>query len=125
MNRISSTFPKVILIFILYCLTLSRIDAQKKLNASIETKIDGLLKTMTLEEKVGQTAQVSIESLGRNDGQSFSFSDKMKDAVINFKIGSVLNTPGPLQSASDWNRIISELQYAAKQTKTGIPILYG
>ncbi|MFL5788472.1 MAG: glycoside hydrolase family 3 protein, partial [Flavisolibacter sp.] len=125
MNRMLSLPTKATLFFILSTSVITSTKAQQKLNNAIESKVNALLKTMTLEEKVGQTAQVSIESLGRNNGQIFSFSDKMKDAVINYKIGSVLNTPGPLQSASDWNRIISELQYAARQTKTRIPILYG
>src|SRR6266705_3521535 len=50
-------------------------------NPAIESKVSQLLKQMTLEEKVGQMAQVSIESLGSSKGQVFSFSDKMKDAV--------------------------------------------
>jgi beta-glucosidase len=99
--------------------------AQQKTDPAIEAKVDALLKQMTLEEKVGQMAQVSIESLGGSKGQQFSFSDKMKDAVINYKIGSVLNTPSPLQSASDWNRIITEIQNAAQQTRLKIPVLYG
>jgi hypothetical protein len=54
-----------------------------------------LLKQMTLEEKVGQMAQVSIESLGSGRGGQFSFTEKLKDAVVNYKIGSILNSPGP------------------------------
>ena len=72
--------------------------AQQKLNPVIEAKVAALLKQMTLEEKVGQMAQVSIESLGNSQEGKFSFSEKMRDAVVNYKIGSVLNTPGPLQS---------------------------
>lgn len=103
---------------------IGNINAQQKVNPAIEKKVDALLKKMTLEEKVGQMAQVSIESLGSTKGQQFTFSDKMHDAVVNYKIGSILNTPG-LQSAEDWNRIISEIQDAAKQTKLKIPVLYG
>ncbi|HEX2607325.1 MAG TPA: glycoside hydrolase family 3 N-terminal domain-containing protein [Flavisolibacter sp.] len=99
--------------------------AQTTLTPAIEAKVNALLKQMTLEEKVGQMAQVSIESLGTSKGQAFSFSDKMKDAVVNYKIGSVLNTPGPLQTAQDWNRIIGELQAAAQTNRLKIPILYG
>ena len=100
------------------------IQAQQKLNPVIEKKVDALLKQMTLEEKVGQMAQVSIESLGSTKNQAFSFSDKLKDAVANYKIGSILNTPG-LQTAADWNRIISEIHQTAQQTKLKIPVLYG
>lgn len=99
-------------------------QAQQKINPVIEKKVDALLKQMTLEEKVGQMAQVSIESLGSMQGPVFSFSGKLKDAVVNYKIGSVLNTPG-LQTASDWNRIISEIQATAQQTRLKIPVLYG
>lgn len=104
---------------------LHRANAQQKLNPAIETKVTALLKQMTLEEKVGQMAQVSIESLGNSQQQQFSFSDKMKDAVVTYKIGSILNTPGPLQTAQDWNRIITEIQAAAKETRLKIPVIYG
>lgn len=100
------------------------LHAQQTINPAIEAKVDALLKQMSLEEKVGQMAQVSIESLGITKGQAFSFSDKMKDAVVNYKIGSILNTPG-LQTAADWNRIITEIHNAAQQTKLKIPVLYG
>ena len=106
-------------------LGLSKLNAQQKIDPAIELKVDALLKQMTLEEKVGQMAQVSIESLGSSKGEQFSFSDKMKDAVVNYKLGSILNSPGPLQSASDWNRIITEIQNAAQQTRLKIPVLYG
>ena len=91
-------------------LGLTKLNAQQRIDPLIESKVDALVKQMTLEEKIGQMAQVSIESLGSLKGQQFSFSDKLKDAVINYKVGSILNTPGALQSASDWNRILTEIQ---------------
>ena len=109
----------------LLCFTPFAVCAQQKLNPVIEGKVNLLLSKMTLEEKVGQMAQVSVESLGSSQGDLFSFSDKMKDAVVNYKIGSILNTPGPLQSVQDWNRIITEIQAAASQTRLKIPVLYG
>ena len=99
--------------------------AQQKLNPAIENKVGALLKQMTLEEKVGQMAQISIESVGSTKANVFSFTDKMKDAVVNYKLGSILNSPGPLQSVQDWNRLITEIQDAAKQTRLKIPVLYG
>ncbi|HEY0434834.1 MAG TPA: glycoside hydrolase family 3 N-terminal domain-containing protein [Chitinophagaceae bacterium] len=115
------------LTFLVITTTTTTVSAQitASLNPAVEARITALLKQMTLEEKVGQMAQVSIESLGSAGGQGFTFSDKMKDAVVNYKIGSVLNSPGQLQSVQDWNRLIGQLQDAAKQTKLKIPILYG
>jgi beta-glucosidase len=108
----------------IFLLPAGETKAQQTIDAAIEKKVDALLKQMSLEEKVGQMAQVSIESLGNTKDNVFTFSDKMKDAVVNFRIGSILNTPG-LQTAADWNRIISEIQEAAQQTKLKIPVLYG
>ena len=103
----------LLLLFLFVFSSLSQ--AQRKLNPAIENKVNVLLKQMTLEEKVGQMAQVSIESLGSSNGKIFSFTDKMKDAVVNYKLGSILNSPGPLQSVQDWNRLITEIQDAAKR----------
>ena len=100
-------------------------NAQQTLNPAREARISNLLKQMTLEEKVGQMTQVSIESLVRAQGQKVTFTDSMQDAVVKYKIGSILNTPGPLQSVQDWNRIITEIQAAAQKTRLKIPVLYG
>ena len=92
---------------------------------TIESRINALVKKMTLDEKAGQMAQVSIESLGSIQNGNFVFNqDKFKDAVVNYKIGSILNTPG-LQNAKQWNNIIEEIQKAAKETRMKIPVLYG
>ena len=113
---------------ILFCFALlvtSGVHSQQKLNPAIESRVTALLNQMTIEEKVGQMAQVSIESLGSSLGERFTFTDKLKDAVVNYKIGSILNTPGPLQSVSDWNRLIAEIQGEASNTRLKIPVLYG
>lgn len=116
-NQICKTLAALMLLVI-------GVDTQAQTDAAIEAKINTLLKQMSLEEKVGQMAQVSIESLGGWKDGKFQFTDKLHDAVVNYKIGSILNTPG-LQSPAEWNRIISEMQSQAKQTKQQIPILYG
>ena len=84
--------PFACLLSLVFAASFSIAQTASTLNPSIESKIDQLLKQMTLEEKVGQMAQVSIESLGSSNGQVFTFSDKMKDAVVNYKLGSVLNS---------------------------------
>ena len=99
--------------------------SQQSLNPVIEKKVDALIRQMTLEEKVGQMAQVSIESLGGFKEKAFTFSDKMLDAVTNYGIGSILNTPGSLQYIQDWNRLVPAIQEAALKTRLKIPVLYG
>jgi len=98
---------------------------QQSADPAVESKVAGLLKQMTLEEKAGQMAQVSIESLGSITNGNFVFNeDKFKDAVVNYQVGSILNTPG-LLNARQWNSIIEKIQNEAQGTKMKIPVLYG
>lgn len=111
---------------ILICLfTIQNLMAQQKLNPVTEGKISRLLNQMTLEEKVGQMAQVSVESLGNTNGNKFLFSDKLTDAVSNYNIGSILNSPGPLQTAQDWNTLLTGINNVVQKTRLKIPVLYG
>ncbi len=124
MRYVITTKKLLLFLFILMTMLAGRSKAQS-LNSATESKINAMVKQMTLEEKAGQMAQVSIESLGSIKDGKFSFNqDKFKDAVVNYKIGSILNTPG-LQNAQQWNAIIEEIQNAAKETKMKIPVLYG
>jgi beta-glucosidase len=94
--------------------------------AVVNAKVNALVKKMTLEEKVGQMAQVSVESLGKIEGSNFIFDqDKLKDAVVNYKIGSILNSPGAPLKAAQWNEVVEQIQKAANETKMKIPVLYG
>jgi beta-glucosidase len=114
----------IIFLFILMMVLTGDSKAQSG-NASTESKISAMIKQMTLEEKVGQMAQVSIESLGGIQNGNFAFNqDKFRDAVVNYKIGSILNTPG-LLNAQQWNGIIEQIQNAAKETRLKVPVLYG
>ena len=100
-------------------------NAQQSEDAAIDTKVNALVKKMTLEEKAGQMAQISIESLGGIKEGRFVFNqEKFKDAVVNYKIGSMLNTPG-LQNAQQWNDIIQQIQNTVQETNMKIPVLYG
>ena len=117
--------------FLLLMLALSIVKAQmaSSTNPAIELKITQLMKQMTLEEKVGQMAQVSIDVVGKIDYSKETFTvdpDKLNDVVVNYKVGSLLNTPpGVLLTAQQWNQVMSDIQNAAKETKLKIPVLYG
>lgn len=124
MTRTRVNLQKMAVLFLLL-VSSGNAMAQQALNAAIENKVTALLKRMTLEEKVGQMAQISIESTGSTKNGAFTFSDTMRDAVINYKVGSILNSPGPLQSLKDWNRLITEIQDASKETRLKIPVIYG
>lgn len=91
-------------------------------------KVDALVKQMTLEEKVGQMTQVTLAVIakggwGNQDGAIDAAA--LKKAVVDYKVGSVLNTTAHALSVETWNKIIKEIQDEAKNTKLKIPVVYG
>jgi beta-glucosidase len=74
--------------------------------AAIETRVNGLISKMTLEEKVGQLNQVNNGKQG------------MKSAIAAGKVGSVLNAVG----AEETNRL---QHIAMEKSRLHIPILFG
>ncbi|HET9826037.1 MAG TPA: glycoside hydrolase family 3 N-terminal domain-containing protein [Chitinophagaceae bacterium] len=117
------------LVFSVFIFSYTFAQTAAKVNPSIESKIDQLIKQMTLEEKVGQMAQVAIDVVGKVDYSKGTFTidhDKLNDVVVNYKAGSILNTPpGVLLTPQQWNQVLSDIQSAAQKTKLKIPILYG
>ena len=78
----------------------------------IERKIEKTLGRMTLEEKIGQMTELSIDVLGEwKDGEFRLDRDKLHNAIAKFKVGSVLNAPGPIaQTPEKWQEIIGLIQ---------------
>ncbi|MEQ8580894.1 MAG: glycoside hydrolase family 3 N-terminal domain-containing protein [Marinoscillum sp.] len=96
-------------------------------------KIEALLAKMTLEEKVGQMAQVTLDVITK--GETVYVSDEpleldltlVKEAILDYKVGSILNTANNrARTIEQWNTIVSEIQnIAVNQSRLGIPVIYG
>jgi len=83
----------------------------------IEVKIDGLLQTMTLDEKIGQMMQVEYKSVKNN----------MAD-IQKYFIGSILSgalSDPPDNSPQTWAKTYDEMQSWALKTRLKIPLIYG
>lgn len=94
----------------------------------VDTRVAGLLKKMTLEEKVGQMTQVTLEVVTGSDRNGHLELDekKLRDAVINHNVGSILNCGGQARTVENWHEIITQIQaLATKKTRLGIPVIYG
>ncbi len=97
--------------------------------SDIDRKVDSLLSTMTLQEKVGQMTQVTLDVLLVKDTSLYSYTldtHMLRIAFDKYKIGSVLNKSNfkyPF-TLEQWNKLIETLQqYSIKAS--GIPIIYG
>ncbi|KAK3155935.1 hypothetical protein QOZ80_2AG0100640 [Eleusine coracana subsp. coracana] len=82
----------------------------------LNTRIDDLLRRMTLAEKIGQMSQIEREKA-------------TPDVINKYFIGSVLSGGGsvPAEKAPPeaWVKMVNEMQGGALSTRLGIPMIYG
>lgn len=94
----------------------------------IESKIKDVMKGMTLEDKIGQMCEVTIDvvmSDSLKDGRPQLSPEKLKTAIEQYRVGSVLNTPrGEAQTPETWYEIINGIQEASMEYLK-IPDIYG
>ena len=97
---------------------------------NIDAQVAALLAKMTLEEKVGQMTQVTIDVVANMNrtpgGWQHLDPEKLRTAIVKYHVGSILNVMGSAYSIDNWHEIITKIQdVATKETRLKIPILYG
>ena len=97
---------------------------------NIDARVAALLAKMTLEEKVGQMTQVTIDVVANMNrtpgGWQHLDPEKLRTAIVKHHVGSILNVMGSAYSIDNWHEIITKIQdVATKETRLKIPILYG
>lgn len=106
----------------------TEIYSQKK-NSDIEKRVKELLSEMTIEEKVGQMTQVTIQAVSKKQGtkdQHHELDDaKLQEAILKYHVGSILNVYDVAHEAEYWHEVITKIQNIAQQTRLKIPVLYG
>lgn len=93
--------------------------AYKDPSKPVPVRVKDLVKRMTVEEKIGQMAQIDRRNLTVEMMRSFS----------NFSLGSILSGGGSVPrmqaSAEDWINMVNQYQKACLETRLGIPMFYG
>lgn len=94
----------------------------------IEANIQQWLKKMTLEEKIGQMCEITIDVVTdfEKSCDGFTLSEAMLDTVIGkYKVGSLLNVPlSVAQKKEVWAKAIRQIQEKSMK-EIGIPCIYG
>ncbi len=98
--------------------------------SEIDRKVKALLKKMTLEEKVGQMTQVTLQAVSTQaqtkDQDHILDVKKLEKAIVKYKIGSILNAWDAAFPLEYWQYIIKNVQdVAVNKTRLKIPVLYG
>ena len=95
----------------------------------IEAHIQEWLKKMTLEEKIGQMCEITIDVVSDFEASKkngFTLNSAMLDTVIGkYKVGSLLNVPlSVAQKKEKWAEAIKQIQDLSMK-EIGIPCIYG
>lgn len=97
----------------------------------VSDRIESLLSSMSIEEKVGQMTQLTIDLVLKGqvynpDNPATIDEDKLEKAILTYGVGSLLNTPSGLYlSPEEWQVLIGEIQDKAAETPHQIPVLFG
>lgn len=109
-------------------LTAQQIKPAIPSDPEIEAKINKLLQKLTLEEKIGQMCEITIDVITdfSDKENEFRLSESMLDTVIGkYKVGSILNTPFSIaQEKEVWADLITRIQKKSME-EVGIPCIYG
>ena len=120
--------------FLFLAATIFSFTALKKSDKTLtdpRSYVDQLMSKMTLEDKIGEMAQLSIDVL--SVGEPYNLKEphefdpaKLQNILVDHKVGSILNVGGHAYSLEHWEKIHSVIQdYAMNKKESGIPVLYG
>lgn len=107
--------------------------AKAQIVETSNSRVEDLIAQMTLEEKVGQMAQITLDVITVGASQ-FESSEPValdmklvRKALLDHKVGSILNTANNrARTKEKWHEIIGALQdVAINESRLGIPIIYG
>ncbi|EAR10782.1 glycoside hydrolase family 3 protein [Reinekea blandensis] len=93
-------------------------EFERPVDAALEARIDDILQTMTLRQKVGQMTQGEIQHVRPSQAKEYG-------------LGSVLNGGGswpgktPFHVLEDWLELADAYWLASTESATGIPLLWG
>ena len=95
------------------------------------TDIEMLISQMSIEEKVGQTCQITLDAIHKTNekGQALVPAQidkaKLKEALETYHVGSVLNVGWHTLDRAEWKSIMTDIHAPYLQKEQNIPILYG
>ena len=101
------------------------------LDPEIEKSIEKKINSLSLEEKVGQTCQITLDAILKKNASNILIEPhqidpkKLEEAIYKYKIGSVLNVSNHTFSLNTWNGLVSSIQEKAMTSKSKIPVIYG
>jgi len=96
-----------------------------------DAALEKIIAKMSIEEKAGQMTQLNLDVV--SVGEIYNLKEpheldpvKLKKAIVEKHVGSILNCGGHAYDLKHWQEIIGEIQrMATEDSKNKIPVLYG
>ena len=86
---------------------------------------------LTLEEKVGQTCQITLDAVAQTDAQGRTLvplkldTNKLTEALVKYKAGSILNVSWHTLTRAQWQEITQTIHAYYTSGRIKVPVLYG
>jgi len=86
---------------------------------------------LTIEEKVGQTCQITLDAVAQTDAQGRTLvplkldTNKLTEALVKYKVGSILNVSWHTLTRAQWQEITQTIQSYYTSGRIKVPVLYG
>ena len=131
MINLMNKFSLFIVAIVLFSCNSNNSVKSNKLDPKIENSITTILRKMSIEEKVGQTCQITLDAILLKDSTNTLVEphqidhNKLNQAIIDYNVGSILNVSNHTFSIKKWNSIIKDIQAVAFKTNHKIPVIYG
>lgn len=99
--------------------------------APSDQDIETLISQMSIEEKVGQTCQITLDAIHQTDEKGGALAParidqaKLKEALEVYHVGSVLNVGWHTLTREEWKSIMTDIHAPYLKKEQNIPILYG
>ena len=104
----------------------AQLHALPPLSPARARRVRSLVAQMTLKEKVGQMTQLEVGMI--TDGSEGSVRvnpEKLRKAVVDYGVGSILNVKDIALPPAKWHEIIGAIERATGQTRLHVPVIYG
>lgn len=86
---------------------------------------------LTLQEKVGQTCQITLDAVAQTDAQGRTLvplkldTNKLTEALVKYKVGSILNVSWHTLTREQWQEITQTIHAYYTSGRINVPVLYG
>lgn len=121
-SKYTKNISALLLISIFY-LAGCQSNTSEKTPMKKDDKVAALMQKMSVEDKVGQMTQITLSMLMTDNKLNI---EELKNAIINKRVGSILNVNGTPFTVEQWHELLTTMQdIATKETELQIPILYG